>query len=403
MNLTKAAQSGSASRRLKIHHVGARGGLHTFPHRAYEADFDVTLFEADAACIKQIEQFAVQSQASTRVLPTALGRKSGTQPFYITRSPYGSSLYRPAQLDHEFYAHGNGVDGVVSENTAIRRVAEIEVKTLDSMCIGSDPSCSPPDFISLDTQGSELDILIGGELTLTAHTLAVVSEVEFRQLYEGQPLFSDVQTYLERLGFTFVRFVAIHQMSPYRAPLGLRGDGMDTYADALFLRWPTSVAKTVATPDVALRKLVYIAVAFSQIEFALLALKLCRERDNSGYTPSTGLAYEDFLNQFAKIVESIPEIRPASFVERYDEQEMDALFTDHCENIDAWVRTSPRFMALRAQVHARSEAFDALRAAIPTSIEIFLDLHGFTTQAQILRNRRISQLTDYLRSMGVEQ
>ena len=51
------------------------------------------------------------------------------------------------------------------------------------------------DFIKLDTQGSELDILHGAG-SLLDNCSGLQLEVMFSPLYEGQPLFADVDAYL---------------------------------------------------------------------------------------------------------------------------------------------------------------------------------------------------------------
>jgi hypothetical protein len=58
------------------------------------------------------------------------------------------------------------------------------------------------DFIKLDVQGAELQVLHGAERTLRAATFGLEVEVEFAELYLGQPHFSQVDDYLRGLGFT---------------------------------------------------------------------------------------------------------------------------------------------------------------------------------------------------------
>ncbi len=60
------------------------------------------------------------------------------------------------------------------------------------------------DFIKLDTQGAELDIFRGAERTLKSVRMLEV-EVEFNELYTGQPLFGDVDRHLRERGFVLWR------------------------------------------------------------------------------------------------------------------------------------------------------------------------------------------------------
>ena len=60
------------------------------------------------------------------------------------------------------------------------------------------------DYIKVDTQGSELDILKGaGEYLKTARCIDI--EVEFNPIYEGQCLFWEVDAYLRSNGFMLWR------------------------------------------------------------------------------------------------------------------------------------------------------------------------------------------------------
>ena len=59
--------------------------------------------------------------------------------------------------------------------------------------------------IKLDTQGSELDILRNAERALE-NCLFLIIECEFNALYEGQPLFCDVDRFLRDRGFVLWRF-----------------------------------------------------------------------------------------------------------------------------------------------------------------------------------------------------
>lgn len=81
-----------------------------------------------------------------------------------------------------------------------------------------------PDLIKLDVQGYELEVLKGGVECLAAAS-AVIAEVAFVELYEGQPMFHDV-----------VRFMADHGL--FVAAMGMNAvpGAKLLYADLLFVR-----------------------------------------------------------------------------------------------------------------------------------------------------------------------
>jgi len=94
-----------------------------------------------------------------------------------------------------------------------------------------------PDFIELDTQGTELEILQGAEEQLASSLLGVRVEVEFSPMYRDQPLFADIDTYLRRFGFV------LHDLSRHRYrrenfPRDLETRGQLLYGHALYLKDP---------------------------------------------------------------------------------------------------------------------------------------------------------------------
>lgn len=81
-------------------------------------------------------------------------------------------------------------------------VAEHPVKTvrLDDIAEITDV-----DYIKIDVQGAELSIFRNALRALSG-TLLVETEVEFVQMYEGQPLFADIDTFLRGQQFQFHTF-----------------------------------------------------------------------------------------------------------------------------------------------------------------------------------------------------
>jgi FkbM family methyltransferase len=123
-------------------------------------------------------------------IPVALGKERASVPFYRTVMSHCSSTLRPIEeLRVRFPTF---------EGTAIESARNIELVPLDDWC--HEQAVFHVDFIKLDTQGSELDILSGAKHILDS-TLIVETEVELNPLYENQPLFGDVDAHLRSQGF----------------------------------------------------------------------------------------------------------------------------------------------------------------------------------------------------------
>ncbi len=148
-------------------------------------------FEPDAEECTRLNAAANERE---RFVPLGLGKRGGTGSLFRTAVPGCSSLYPPLEELCERYP----------DLACIRKQSTQKVKlvTLDKWAAQdrTDDVC----FMKLDTQGSELDILMGAERMLTT-CLGLEVEVEFNPIYEGQPLFSDVDRFLRERGFVLWR------------------------------------------------------------------------------------------------------------------------------------------------------------------------------------------------------
>lgn len=142
------------------------------------------------------EECARLNDAEPDVLyvPRALGAEAGSATLHNTVEPACSSLYPPYP----------GLADARPELGVIRSAGTqtVELTTLDDWM--DDSEFDEAHVVKLDTQGSELDILRGAERTL-AHVRMLEVEVELNPIYEGQPLFGDVDRFMREQGFVLWR------------------------------------------------------------------------------------------------------------------------------------------------------------------------------------------------------
>ena len=81
-------------------------------------------------------------------------------------------------------------------------ISSSQVQSLDTVIL--DRHLNDVDFLKLDTQGSELEILKGSEIILNHYLLGLKIEVEFIELYKNQALFSEIDLYLKEKGFQLI-------------------------------------------------------------------------------------------------------------------------------------------------------------------------------------------------------
>ncbi len=269
--------SDTVESRIISHHVGARGfGVPFTCPKTFDDDIVQVLYEADAECAEQMRS---ENENQNRfVLPYCIGGENKRETFKVTANPFGSSLYAPNEYYKYFYGEvypGDDVyDAIFGEWCRTESEVEVDVVSLDSLFEeGRVPIDSPPDFLSLDTQGSEGDIIRGAEKTISQGVLGLATEIEFHSIYEGQPLFDEILRRADALGFHFAGFLHISdEISPFRAPLGLRGRSFLAFGDALFLRRPESL-KDIAVNElhhyVMAEKLAFISIVFGFVEFGI--------------------------------------------------------------------------------------------------------------------------------------
>lgn len=145
-------------------------------------------FDPDKEECERLEQ--LYSTDRITLIPLGLADHEGTSRLHLTHEPACSSMYVP--------------DSRLTENypalDCARKVNEQEMEhtTLDMWATGS--GIEYVDHIKIDTQGSELLVLKGAE-NLLGKVRSLELEVEFNPIYQGQPLFSDVDTFLRQHGF----------------------------------------------------------------------------------------------------------------------------------------------------------------------------------------------------------
>lgn len=168
--------------------VGARGGIDRKWDVFGERAIKVIGCEPEPEECKRLNKV---SKSNHRYFPVALFNKKGEVTINLTRNLACSSIFEPnsALIDRFF----------TSEEFEVKDSVLIRCNTLDDILMEN--NFRDIDFIKLDTQGTELQILQGAERTLP-DVFGIDIEVEFSPLYQGQPLFADVDIFLRERGFT---------------------------------------------------------------------------------------------------------------------------------------------------------------------------------------------------------
>jgi FkbM family methyltransferase len=166
-------------------------------------------FEPDAEECAKLNQ---QAGPNERYYPVALGDRNGSATLYLTAHPACASLYPPSRALLDRYVSLRPLMGPRGTET-------VRLRRLDDWA--ADEKVDRIDFLKLDTQGSEYNILRGAERLLRT-CVGVEVEVEFHPMYEDQPLFAEVDVLLRTAGFHLWRLDSLtHYMErPNARPTG---------------------------------------------------------------------------------------------------------------------------------------------------------------------------------------
>ncbi len=244
--------------------IGSREGLHPVFNGVASLG-EVVGFEPDIEECKRLNDNinSATRYRSLKFLPFGLGSADGERTLHLCRSRGNSSLYKPNRSLLDRFPDASRWD-IESELT-------IPVRSLDGII--DDPKIDLPkhiDFVKIDTQGTELEILKGARKTLFSQVVGVEVEVEFARLYDSSALFREVDLFLSEIGFTLFRlrrFEWVRRNYEYQPELSA---GQLVFGDALYLRDPlNSESPWMPKDSHQAEALALIATLFDLHDFAL--------------------------------------------------------------------------------------------------------------------------------------
>ena len=165
---------------LVVVDVGARGGVEPF-WKVFGNDLRIIGFEPDSVECAKLNETA---EKNVSYLPVALSDSVTKKTFHVAKLGAAGSFYKS---EPTFNARLN-----IADNMVVEREVTIETTTL-AAALGD----LKPDFIKLDAEGAELEILRGADL---GSVLGVVAEVRFGELMSGCPTFADTDVFCRAAG-----------------------------------------------------------------------------------------------------------------------------------------------------------------------------------------------------------
>jgi FkbM family methyltransferase len=233
-----------------------------------------------AARVVGFEPIAAECEALNRrfekenhvYLPYAIGDGSRNR-FHRCNFDMTSSLLEPDLSWMDLFCDLSRYCQVVS-------VGDVQTRRLDDV-----PEISGVDYLKIDVQGAELDVLRGATRVLK-DALVIQTEIEFIPIYRDQPLFADIDQFLRARDFMFHRFVNTQgrALRLSESEDGTPGSGGQLlWGDAVYIRpipdWVN------LDPENLLRLAVILHELYKSFDFSARLLQIYDERTGSAYFP----------------------------------------------------------------------------------------------------------------------
>lgn len=151
-------------------------------------DIQFHAFEPFSGSFKKLES---KFCASKKIIlnQCAVSDKPGRLSFQVNAFKETNSLLEPASVDTR-------IDAYTKKETT----EEVAVITIDEYCLTK--NITSVDFIKIDTQGNSYQVLTGMKNLLERKAVKYLYvEAEFMEMYKGEKLFSEIESYLRGQGY----------------------------------------------------------------------------------------------------------------------------------------------------------------------------------------------------------
>jgi FkbM family methyltransferase len=259
--------------------VGARYGIHP-SWNGFDAPMRYIAFEPDTVEAARLRDVYRDNNAfAYEVIETALDKEKGKRDFHLLKHRGLSSCLKP-DLTSECFRY------LKPGQAEIEQTLQIETERGDDVLDGIGVV---PDFLKIDTEGTEQDVLEGFERMIDKGILGVRLSCNFQPCFIGQRLFSDSHDWLIKRSFVLLNLdyhgYGYPRLGLFRKPDPIEREdhryGILVAADGVWVIKPEIIAKFYPgeTATIALLKLAAFCFLNSAPDYAI---DLMRESAEAG-------------------------------------------------------------------------------------------------------------------------
>ncbi len=244
--------------------IGARGGFDKSLSPIKEF-VNFIGFDPDEKEVNKLNNQNDNKWKSSRYIPVALGNKCVNRTLYVTNNPQCTSLIPPNE--HVYHAFGKKhLFGIKYQET-------ISTMTLNDA--SKQYGFTDADFLKIDVQGAELEVLKSGQNLLQDSLSVIRAEVEFIDIYKNQPLFREIDGYLDENDFQLSAFIKPIYWSRntgtsniHKIKRGVNCLGEIAHADALYFKKLHDIKAESEKEIIKWIKAALIALAFGRTSYS---------------------------------------------------------------------------------------------------------------------------------------
>lgn len=221
--------------------VGARYGIHP-SWAGFDAALHYIAFEPDPDEAARLRGLYESSPLlHYEVIEAALDRREGVRDFYLLKHR-GLSSWLVPDLESDCFRH------LKPGQAEIEKTIQIETRRLDDVFDGLGLT---PDFLKIDTEGTEQDVIEGAARLFERGVLGVRASCNFQPCFVGQRLFSETHDFLMGEGFVLLNLdykgFGYPRLGLFRKPDPTEAEdfryGVLVAADGVWVRAPAALGK----------------------------------------------------------------------------------------------------------------------------------------------------------------